>query len=390
MIKQEHEDIRQALEESLTLPVNRFVIVDNPLGRNKREQQLCLRNKIILCIGGVMKLACANEQGDVQEHEVLPGGGLYVHKNCFVDYRSESSYRCLEIVPSSTRIEVYYHDDLTTAMSKQMLLFLGSSDAKDLQEIYDVTDQLRAFVKEGLEFELSTMVRLLIIKLNKAKNAKVDYQPGHTAFQYFSAYMLERAFFPLKIEDIAKRFQLSRSYTAALIGRMLGVNFQDLLFHLRLEEARRLFRTSNLKVSEVAFLCTYPIPQNFTKAFKKVCGISPKKYSLGSQEKLPSRYLNQLTPFLEVALTTDAPKIFPAVPKQVKASLLYIVNLSKETLSYYRLISSDEEVLMGEVLAGERTFIGAPHHHHLRLVSDKKAESFFLTVPVEACKVYFE
>jgi len=59
---------------------------------------------------------------------------------------------------------------------------------------------------------------------------------------------------------------------------MTGVGMEKYLQNLRLDEARRLLKTGNLPVSQVARACGFKSGSYFIRLFRKKTGLSPQKY----------------------------------------------------------------------------------------------------------------
>lgn len=80
---------------------------------------------------------------------------------------------------------------------------------------------------------------------------------------------------PISIEDIAARIDVPIWTLGRLFNRYLKATPALYYRQLRLNEARNLMRNSNLRVSDVAAICGFEIPETFSRAFKKHFGVSP-------------------------------------------------------------------------------------------------------------------
>lgn len=63
-----------------------------------------------------------------------------------------------------------------------------------------------------------------------------------------------------------------------------GLSYSDLLGAARFENAARLLRDSDAKIIEIAFSSGYADPAHFTRAFRRISGITPREYR--SQSRL--------------------------------------------------------------------------------------------------------
>lgn len=88
----------------------------------------------------------------------------------------------------------------------------------------------------------------------------------------------------LTVEEIAGACRLNRSYFSKLFKEKKGCPPQEFLIRLRLSRATDLMRTTTMPISDVAVACGYPNQLNFSKAFKRRYGVSPRAWR--SQNKL--------------------------------------------------------------------------------------------------------
>ena len=87
-----------------------------------------------------------------------------------------------------------------------------------------------------------------------------------------SSYMNE-----IRVEQIAENLNLDRRYLSRLFKKKMGQTIQEYLIIVRMDEAKR-YLAEGRSVSETATLCGYTDTCNFSKMFKRVCGISPANW----------------------------------------------------------------------------------------------------------------
>ncbi|MCL6590600.1 MAG: response regulator [Firmicutes bacterium] len=71
---------------------------------------------------------------------------------------------------------------------------------------------------------------------------------------------------------------LSESHFSYLFAKTTGESFIDYLTRLRIEKAKELIGTTNLKIYEIALQVGYTSTEHFSRVFKKLTGISPNLY----------------------------------------------------------------------------------------------------------------
>jgi two-component system, response regulator YesN len=82
----------------------------------------------------------------------------------------------------------------------------------------------------------------------------------------------------LSVGVAAERLLISESYLSKLIRRMLGTSFVDYLAEYRVERAKELLASSDMKGYEVAELVGYSDARYFASLFKRRTGTTPSEY----------------------------------------------------------------------------------------------------------------
>lgn len=75
-----------------------------------------------------------------------------------------------------------------------------------------------------------------------------------------------------------KSMSFSRSKLYAVFCEFTGFGIKEYYNHLKLDEAKRLFRESELSIKEVSDLLNFTSPSYFCKAFKRRAGMTPSQY----------------------------------------------------------------------------------------------------------------
>ncbi len=83
---------------------------------------------------------------------------------------------------------------------------------------------------------------------------------------------------PLTLEYCADRIGYNPSHVSRMFKQQMGVSFKEYLYLFRIEESKRMLKTTELTVTEISNLLCYNNAQNFIRVFKKVEGITPGAY----------------------------------------------------------------------------------------------------------------
>ena len=82
----------------------------------------------------------------------------------------------------------------------------------------------------------------------------------------------------LSVAELASMSGVSEAYFRRLFIAKHGISPKEYITRLRINYAKRLLKSGDFSVSEVALLCGYSEPCHFSREFSKKTGISPKKF----------------------------------------------------------------------------------------------------------------
>ncbi|GGO00773.1 helix-turn-helix domain-containing protein [Saccharibacillus kuerlensis] len=111
------------------------------------------------------------------------------------------------------------------------------------------------------------------------------FEGGHIGrtdtMEEIAAYIREHYREDLTLQDLAKRFFLSREYISRRFKREFGENVFDYLANIRLERAKQLLLDSEMKIVRIAELVGYQDEKYFSRVFKKATGRTPNEFRRG-------------------------------------------------------------------------------------------------------------
>ncbi len=82
----------------------------------------------------------------------------------------------------------------------------------------------------------------------------------------------------ISLKEVAGVVNLSPSHLASLFKTKVGVSYIKYLTSLRLEQAKKLLRTTDLTIAAVAEAVGYQTPTNFYRLFQRETGMTPAAY----------------------------------------------------------------------------------------------------------------
>jgi Response regulator containing CheY-like receiver domain and AraC-type DNA-binding domain len=87
----------------------------------------------------------------------------------------------------------------------------------------------------------------------------------------------------LVLDTFAEKYRLTPEHISNLFAKETGSTFSNYLRKIRIEKAKELILTTDLKMYEVACRVGYPDPKYFSKVFKEYTGISAKQFTIDAE-----------------------------------------------------------------------------------------------------------
>lgn len=82
----------------------------------------------------------------------------------------------------------------------------------------------------------------------------------------------------ITVEDIAAFCNLNRSYFGKIFRDAVGKSPQEFLISYRMTKAAELLKLTELSIKDISNAVGYPSQLHFSRAFKKIYGISPREW----------------------------------------------------------------------------------------------------------------
>ena len=163
---------------------------------------------------------------------------------------------------------------------------------------YDYVDYLLSAVKIGVEdyilkpvtkSEIEALLVKVVAKLNEEKRqrellALASEEDSFSGTLHFEKLILEQLSNPnLALGELAKQLGFSTNYLSLLIKKELGMSFQEYVTQQRIQRAKRLLLSTDMKIYEVALAVGIEDMNYFSYRFKSIVGVSPKSYRSGAK-----------------------------------------------------------------------------------------------------------
>ncbi|MCQ2512437.1 MAG: AraC family transcriptional regulator [Lachnospiraceae bacterium] len=157
----------------------------------------------------------------------------------------------------------------------------------DINEIFLINENFTTNIEEFTNLEdlsawVSNMLQRFIsftFEFDKVKHADAVYK----VIEYIKSNYRRH----MSLEDIAASTYLSKTYLSSLFKKETGYSISEYINIVRIERSKSLLMEENMSIIEIANLCGFEDQSYFTKVFKNIVGITPKKYreNRGKNEK---------------------------------------------------------------------------------------------------------
>ncbi len=179
-----------------------------------------------------------------------------------------------EAALQSTLIKHYFFVDLVLTAA-QFITSLGG----EANKIIPIMDDIEGFlVRIKTVEQMREALRNIFSGVLMFRNDQAQYEKTKLIFQAKDFIDTHYTNPNLLLNEVAATVNLSPSHFSVVFGRETGESFKDYLTRIRIERAKELLRTTNIKCSEVAYQSGYNDPHYFSYVFRKNTGLRPQQF----------------------------------------------------------------------------------------------------------------
>lgn len=236
--------------------------------------------EIIAVTNGVL---CSLEQGQVIFHEPME---IHAHIS---DNRVANNMLVVSFTSDSEIMKYFKGKIFTLDKTTKTLLSLFMEEAKNaLGEIpadYEYKEDL-CFLPEifGSSQLLLSYFTEFLIKLVRDSNSASSLKNSRVVandsiIERICDYMQSNIYSNITLKDICSQFFQSKTKLCKIFNESTGQSPMQYYSDLKTKEAKKLIREKNHSLTEISKMLGYSSIHNFSRAFKKMVGMSPTAYS---------------------------------------------------------------------------------------------------------------
>lgn len=177
---------------------------------------------------------------------------------------------------NAERIPYYYIQQLYIQLLSIILrtateIGIGTHLIAENNDLYGTLLKIESFS------ELDGWIKGILGNVCEQINIKNKLKTKHS-IQKAINYIREHCQEEISLTSVADYVRLNPNYFSRFFKEETGCSFVDYLKKLRIEKAKELLRTSNLKIYEICEALGYQSVQYFSTLFKNMVGVTPQEY----------------------------------------------------------------------------------------------------------------
>ncbi|MBQ7096901.1 MAG: helix-turn-helix transcriptional regulator [Clostridia bacterium] len=90
-------------------------------------------------------------------------------------------------------------------------------------------------------------------------------------------YISDKVTEGITADDVAKELGISKTRINRVFRECLGIGFNEFITVVRIEKAYNMLLSTDLNVTEIAYLCSFGSVRNFNRSFMKIIGCTPSR-----------------------------------------------------------------------------------------------------------------
>ena len=203
---------------------------------------------------------------------VCSGDIDFVKKNC--QENTFTNPEGMGILSTNPLTNITYHFVVTVAMITRRCVEAGMEleRAFRLSDFYilkmDACTSIEDISKLHKQMVLDYTGKMLLVKktvISKPINLCIDYIYSHINHR-------------ITVSELAVHVGLSSTYLSRLFKKELDISISDYICEMKIEKAQHLLKYSDYSLIEIANYLAFSSQSHFIQTFKKLIGVTPKKY----------------------------------------------------------------------------------------------------------------
>ncbi|MBD5558991.1 MAG: AraC family transcriptional regulator [Clostridia bacterium] len=229
-------------------------------------------------LSGSGTLYAETSSGSTATHEISAGEGFLIYPQQLATYVADAddpwAYTWIEF--DGLRVKECLEQ---TSLSESHPVFRPLAEDQAAQMVREMT-----YIAEHPEASIIDIIGHLYLFFDHfVRSAQLDAAPRTRKMRdyYVNAavgYIEKNYHRKITIEEIAAICGIDRSYFGKIFHDAVGHSPQEFLMRYRMIKASELLKHTDMSITDIASAVSYENPLHFSRAFKKVQGVSPRSW----------------------------------------------------------------------------------------------------------------
>lgn len=183
--------------------------------------------------------------------------------------------------------EEYIPDSVRTGMSVGKYLYRNPFVTDEVKKVLKAIEREYSLKDKHSDEIISCHTHSLFYLLMRNAGTCLNIDNGNKLIEQAVAYIRENFASDITLSSLAGKFSVSPEHFSRIFKKETGLGFSKYLNSLRLQYAELLLKNSDdLNITQVAECCGFEDSNYFSKKFKEVYGVSPKRLQQKERDKV--------------------------------------------------------------------------------------------------------
>jgi len=134
---------------------------------------------------------------------------------------------------------------------------------------------------QGYEEVSKRFVEIILIHLLRLKEFSIRNslnKKNHKEIQTVKNYMKVNYHKNITLDDLVDLVHINKFYLIRIFKQEVCMSPIDYLIHIRIDEAQKMLRNTNIAIADIAHLVGFQSPSHFSKTFRELSNCTPSQY----------------------------------------------------------------------------------------------------------------
>ncbi|AZP04452.1 AraC family transcriptional regulator [Jeotgalibaca ciconiae] len=135
--------------------------------------------------------------------------------------------------------------------------------------------------KPGSEEIAKRYIEIILIQLLRNEEFSIRNslnKKNHKEIQTVKNFMKVNYHKNITLDDLVELVHINKFYLIRIFKQEVGMSPIDYLIHIRIDEAQKMLRNTNIAIADIAHLVGFQSPSHFSKTFRELSNITPSQY----------------------------------------------------------------------------------------------------------------